>query len=87
MNKRIETATEVVTVGRDNVVRVQRKGATIPRNFSFAALSMRPLSTPEQRPFKLFANDYHIATGTYADLYDMAWSFAFGASGFSFIIC
>lgn len=90
VTKRIETATEVVTVDQHNVVHVVRKGINLPRNFSFAALGkgVAPAAAaPAPALFSLFANDYPIARGSYNDMYEAAWSFAFGASGFSFIIC
>lgn len=91
MKKRIETTTEVVTVDNNGVLHVARKGCTIPRNFSFAAIGRDIVATaalvPAVRMYTLFANDYPIARGTYSDMHEAAWSFAFGASGFNFIIC
>ena len=87
MLKRIETATEIVTVDRNNVVHVVRKDqlGNLPRNFSFAALGKRAEETRKQAAivapvlFSLFANDYPIARGTFAEMYDEAWAFTCGA--------
>lgn len=95
MKKRIETASEVVTVDCNNVVHVVCKALHIPRNFSFAALGKRVESANVKQamvapaPFKLFIEDYVVKTGAYDELYESAWR-AYGNTGaleLSFIIC
>ena len=94
--KRIEIATEIVTDGSDSVIRVIRKDVVnIPRNFSFAALGKRAqdvASAPARvtpASFKLFIEDYHVKSGSFADLYESAWRAYSNTSKLelSFIIC
>ena len=91
IEKRIETASEVITVDSNNVVHVERKGCTMPRNFSFAAIGggvpAAAAVVPSQY-FTLFINDVRLDVSTsYNRLYEIAWTLTDGRDVNSVIIC
>jgi hypothetical protein len=90
MYKRIETATEIITVGTDQVINVVQKIA-IPRNFSFTNIGKVTAAPAVVAPalFTLFIEDYNVLRGAFDDMYEAAWR-AYGNTGkleLSFIIC